>query len=766
MLPPSCWIGDGRRRGCTFRAARDGKGEYLEVVQTADATNSFRIKTVAGAKWHFKKPICIPRYGAIVVEVESDAEWTGGGFCFVAPGWKGSSSAALSGGMEKPFRSWSHHRGGLIGCFHTGRDQKLALMVNPRLKMPAGFAAVTNSLSRAWAGLPGHEAGIVMMDLPANHTGRERRLKFRKICMIENVTDDVYLERSKAFDRKMADYKADYSDSSAYLEVPAKGRLPKPLTIASRSNAVAAVALPEGELSPCLVQAAAEFVRYVKMICSVELPVVRGKRGAAVMLGFGRFDASKGRDGYRLTYRDGSIHVDGGTDKGVMNGVFALLENNTDIIWAHPDEKTGTIFTPLPGELVFRWGDGVESIPVTPGRGWNGYMFTEWMAHNKCNVYNCGGGGDITWMNPKKTRYGVLYTRHLGGHNIFHFMDGAPAGSPAGYYACNEAGERTGGNPCFSSEKLFTLFRKNLLSTLRYAPDDTDEIYVNLQDTWKSCLCASCRSPIVFPDGTRVEPTDENFFSTRYFMFMNRMAEEVRREFPGKRITTLAYFGSLPAPSCEIHPNLTVEYAPYPRGNDKKPLYHPDNRLLMQHLDDWYGLVGPGRLEVYGYHGLGLRFPRPVSEVMQEDFKVLSERALYVSSEYSERNSRDIWDYSSMEYWVMTHLMWNPQRSVEKLRKYYLRRTFREAAPAMERFYGTIREEFYRQRRGSGIGCTLAGGSSDWIVSPGHTDTLRAALAEAEKRAKHPKSLALIGRIRELFEKGVAGAVKSAKKKK
>ena len=755
---PNGWALDRNGTGTTFGMKTDERGEtYLEIVQTAEATGTCRIKQYVGGKNSIAEAVRIPRYGAAVFEVEADADWRGGSLVFVGPGWKGGGSVSICGN-EKPYNSWNWQRTGLIGNFHTGDDQKLALQANPREKVPANArVTLVNSLSRAWYdAAPTHTASIVNFDIPPNDTGRTRTFKFYSIRFIENVTDDRYLAQAKAYDQRLLDYEPDYSDSSAEAEIPETNRLPEPFPVVAGGAAVASIALPAGEISTCLETTATEFNKYVKLITGVELPVVRGEpAGAAIRLGFGTFEKAGGKDGYRISYKDGSIAIDGGNDKGVMNGAFALLENNTDIIWAHPTESCGTVFTESPGALTFLWGDGYEAIPETPGRGLNGYQQVEWLAHNQCNIYNCGGGGDITWMNAKKSQYGVLYTRHMGGHNVFQFMDGAPTDSPVGYYACNEAGERTGGNPCFSSEKLFELYSRNVLSTLRYAPDDTDEIYINLQDTWKSCLCRNCRAPIVFEDGTRVEPTDENFFSTRYFLFMNRLAEEVRREFPAKRITTLAYFGSLPAPACAIHPNLTPEYAPYPRENVRTPLYHPDNRLLMQHLDDWYDLVGPNRLEVYGYHGLSLAFPRPNSETAVEDFKLYNTRTLGISSEYSERTEA-IWDYASIEFWTMLRLMWDTNQSVERLRKRYIRRVYHEGAPAMERFFGTIRREYCRRQVREGGTVSLVGGTKDLIVVPGHVNELRACLAEARAATANPRSLAMLDRVSEQFESGVA----------
>lgn len=39
------------------------------------------------------------------------------------------------------------------------------------------------------------------------------------------------------------------------------------------------------------------------------------------------------------------------------------------------------------------------------------------------------------------------------------------------------------------------------------------------------------------------------------------------------------------------------------------------------------------------------------------------------------------WDFMTMEAWVVNRIYWDDTQDVEQLRKYYLRRTYREAAP-------------------------------------------------------------------------------------
>ena len=177
-------------------------------------------------------------------------------------------------------------------------------------------------------------------------------------------------------------------------------------------------------------------------------------------------------------------------------------------------------------------------------------------------------------------------------------------------------------------------------------------------------------------------------------------------------------------------------------------------------------------IDVYNYHGLGLEFPRPLSEPNAEDFKLFHKYTRGMSSEYPHNGDRDakggsakIWDYSAMEFWVQTRLYWNPSQNVEQLRKYYIARTFREAAPPMEKFYGLIREAWLKSPARSGIGASGAGSTKTYVIETGLEEKLRACLDDAAAQVKHPVSAELVKRVRDRFEEYLAQA-KTPKKKK
>lgn len=147
-------------------------------------------------------------------------------------------------------------------------------------------------------------------------------------------------------------------------------------------------------------QAAEELQEHVKLLTGIELPIeyalTYGRKmptglnniclGKSLLPGvkapwfidgvwrerLAATDGDCGRDGFAIRLdpeNPACLHVFGSTSKGTMNGVFRLLENNTDLIWVRPNLAFGTVFTPTPGKLDFVWGKDFVTVPDTRARG-------------------------------------------------------------------------------------------------------------------------------------------------------------------------------------------------------------------------------------------------------------------------------------------------------------------------------------------------------------------------------------------------------------
>lgn len=80
--------------------------------------------------------------------------------------------------------------------------------------------------------------------------------------------------RTAAWEAHIRAYQPDYSDSSDALLPPASNRFARPFAVVRDGKPACEVVLSSELSEPCLAKAAEEFVRYVKAITGVELPIV------------------------------------------------------------------------------------------------------------------------------------------------------------------------------------------------------------------------------------------------------------------------------------------------------------------------------------------------------------------------------------------------------------------------------------------------------------------------------------------------------------
>jgi hypothetical protein len=115
------------------------------------------------------------------------------------------------------------------------------------------------------------------------------------------------------------------------------------------------------------------------------------------------------------------------------------------------------------------------------------------------------------------------------------------------------------------------------------------------------------------------------------------------------------------------------------------------------------------------------------------------------SSESPVVSAQDL-DVSFMEYWLIARLYWDPDTDVEQLRKYFIRRVFREAAPEMEKFYGTIRQLYFKEKRTSDYEENKE--TLRLVIAKGKERELRSYLDDALKAVKNPLSRKMIELIK------------------
>ena len=600
-----------------------------------------------------------------------------------------------------------------------------------------------------------------------------------EIVFVREVEDDIEAQREewKAFQR---DFSPDYSDGSKYLR-PAEGnRLAKPFAVttpdgkpACRIVTARARYWDEKCANDTTRRAAEELQRLLKRITGVEIPIDRGSdprvsKLPAIVVGKGAFRGNSPlpkesfldrlrelgtTDGYAIDQAGDDLYVYGAREKGALNGVYALVENNTDYIAVRPNPAIGEIFTPQTNGFSLVWGADVLYRPVFDVRGmWNLTHPRYWNANYVSTTFG-------SWKDkPAWTR---------GAHNI-NWYAGFKKGfarHPEWFGLVNGERKNYGNMLCFSNPELLGYFTNRVNDTMRRTCwTELAGLSMSLDDSLNWCECPNCRADLTLDDGTKISAADERFMSTQYFLFLNAVAASLQREFPGKGISTYAYFQSAIPPACPVAENIHVAFCPYPCGRHEP---------LAVNAAEWIGrLRGWGRklpranIHVYDYDGLYIGgFPSAVAHARKRDLREYARWTCGVDAEAGTQlhdfvdsstgkpsDTARIFDFCAIEIWTLLRLYWNPDADVEHLYKKFCYRAFREAAKPMERFYGTLRAEYIRLDRRNELPVGAKALFRRCVVEPGHEDELRGLLEEARRLARHPNSIRLVDAIRGRYE--------------
>jgi hypothetical protein len=580
----------------------------------------------------------------------------------------------------------------------------------------------------------------------------------------------------------IADYKPDYSDSSKYLLPPETGRIASPVPFIKDGKALGEIVVPQNATAP-LVTAGNELHHWLQAITKADVPIMATPNNNAipkVLLGaqfaIGKFDADlkwlkdtggiKGADGFAVRTDKNNIYIFGATDKGTLNGVFTFLENNTDIIWPRGLDEESVVFTPR-SSLDIVWADA-RDMPAIALRGWGiqdppGML--DWQTRNRNNYV--APEGVVVRSQAEILQKRGDYIQFGGGHNISGYLGKNPA-----FYPVIDGKQVTEFNiwknqPNFTAPGITDAVANNVIQYIKgKAPEGIDCVNINIEDNWGLSTDPTSLAPIKLPDGTTITSDDPAFRSTQYFMFLNDVVKKINKVYPDLTISTYAYFFTATVPKVPLDPHIRIFFAPYPRKDYRSPLFSPINDHWWQQMLGWTKKTP--NVVMREYYGIFNGF-RPLAEVV--DAEVKSYLAHGVTGYTAEimgdatairsgalRGDEDGWNFMAMEYWVINRIYWNPNQDVEQLRKYFLRRTYHEAAPQMEKFFGAIRAAWYKQTAPSGFIDDGPSLMNDLVIPGGLENELRQDLVEAAGAVKNPQSRMMIDTLRMTFEEWIAAA--------
>ena len=580
-------------------------------------------------------------------------------------------------------------------------------------------------------------------------------------------------------------YKPDYSDSSKYLEPPETGR------VKGRRPVLVQDGQPKAEIVVCLDydklkidnwfaptnrsmelkqslgrevawsrEAAYTLQSLVRRITGATLPVVTApskERNVKIFLGapwaervFPKDIArladlnDGGIDGFAVRTRGDNVYIFGPNPLGTRNGVYAFIENNTDIIWAMAEDPDGTIYTETK-DLEVVWGDSLEK-PAFVIRGWQGGK-GPWQVANRSNYYGGWQGYTLAGGHYLSPQY---YDRKEGLTNFNPIVSGKyGCVEPWGFDKDTKPGERT--HQWHESHTLVCLSNPEFLKQSKERVPNVGHIrysgtfmeVMGIDDNYGVCECPICTKPIQTLDGTLLTPEQdlELFYSCWLWGYINRLDDEIQKVFPGYITSSYAYMFAVKRPPIKLNKTVAPLLCTYYRKGHNEPIFAPVNQKWWKIYKDW-AAHNARDLAMYDYYGLGFVM-QPRAEVHK--FDLLAQREIGFLRNSTEGFGSNQYLGSGDERWCMTRLEWDPDADVEQLHRYFNRRTYREAAPWIDKFRGTIRENWLRWP--FSVTMTENREIAAMIRERGLEKELRGYLAEAQKAVKNEKSRRLLEKL-------------------
>jgi hypothetical protein len=468
-------------------------------------------------------------------------------------------------------------------------------------------------------------------------------------------------------------------------------------------------------------------------------------------------------DGYAVRREGKHIHVFGSHPRGTLFGVYALLEKNTEIIWPRPHPEFAAIFSKVP-EVEFAESN-FRSRPAFKIRELNFFGGDPNPALSQVWIGRNGGN------SPLKLGKGFPYLRWRSGATI------GAGGSYIGTFMGLEQEDETlyplvNGNrlrnkwrqPCYTHSGVPKVMAGTPREILDSVPGKQIEFLISrVGDNWEVCNCPECMKPIELADGTQLASqstnsiTDRLFFSTRNYMMLNRMAEDLVKDNPGLELHTHAYIFAAEPPKVKVHPAIVPHFAAYPTKDERYPILEQKTergavwgRRMRQWSDEQDVKFG-----FFGYYYAG-GF-NALADTAGPDYKALAEMGgIHAHNEGypGDTGKLNSWDVDGCEKWIIAKLQWEPTQNPAALRDQYIKRTYRDAAPQMREFYGLINDSWHDDSNPTIVNCHTAARKlfQEFVVNPGLEKRLRALLVEAHTIASDPRSQKLIERTLAKFD--------------
>jgi hypothetical protein len=411
-------------------------------------------------------------------------------------------------------------------------------------------------------------------------------------------------------------------------------------------------------------KAAEELQYWIAQITSARVEITTQDTGPAVQIWR---DPALGKEGYRVAIDGDDLILAGGTGRGTMNAVYALLEEDLGCRFYTKD----SIKLPVSKSLV------VQPVPRS-------YIP---QLQQRDPYYSVAF--DAAWSVRNRTNAGrALVSETYGGHIDFGglFLHTHRALMPPAiyleqehhpeYYSLGKSGERYKEQLCSTHPEVAKIIISNVLKTLKESPH-TEIVSVSKNDNTEVCHCERCSS-------LRAAEGDSEIACQ--LALVNAVAKAVEQEFPDVVISTLAYEETLQPPKT-IRPrkNVAIQLCNGYAGGCSHPFTPAEQCKVADAVTSWSNCHDQIYVLDYAVNFHHYFAPMPNLDVIASNIRFwVKNRAkgVMILGGYEGPSESD-----ELRAWVMSKLLWDPSRDEKELVQDFIFGHYGSAAPEIAAYW-------------------------------------------------------------------------------
>lgn len=390
-------------------------------------------------------------------------------------------------------------------------------------------------------------------------------------------------------------------------------------------------------------------------------------------------DIDLGKDGYSIASKGKTLYIVGGSKRGIINGVYCLLEEDLGCRWYAAGTQT------IPKRPTLKFKPMTRAYrPVLEDRrspyyadAWN----IDWSLRNKtyCSsaaVPNKWGGYPNIWGFVHTFDRLVPPSQYFEKHPE---------------YFSEIAGKRQPFQLCMTNEDVLNIVIKQIQDALKADPT-LEFIEVSPNDRQDYCECENCKK-INDAEGT---------YMGSLLQFINKVADSIKHDYPYAKINTLAYLGTIVPPKT-IYPRSNVSFW---LCTDAYAWSHPNDYAwevpkFAKSMERWGKMKA--NMIIWDYpSSFAYLTPNINIPVISENLKYYIKNGATGVMFQCAHDVNYAADHSFMRSWVWAKQLWDPSLSTKKLIKDFNYGYYGAAGEYMQKYDDMLWDawKFYRKHRG------------------------------------------------------------------